>query len=198
MLHSRSSQLLVKRHTASCLELSPLAQPALISYQPHRPQHIRSMVRFCLSDLRDLGLRLECCKAGTPSCWSSSALPSCLQKGLASVSPVMLSAILSRAHLAAPAEAALLQGRSSQLLVKRRTAQLPAELQVGSPASEGIDWHASVMLNLVMQTSYQLTLAACRQASCMLQTRWTEVLHCRPVPEHSTRYPSFMLSGVPL
>ena len=54
------------------------------------------------------------------------------------------------------------QSRESQLIVKRRTAQLPPELQVGSPASERVDWHASVMLNLVMQTSYQLTLAACR------------------------------------
>ena len=55
-----------------------------------------------------------------------------------------------------------LQSRGSQLMVKRAAKQLPADLAMGTPGSEQIDWHASVMLNLVMQTSYELSLAACK------------------------------------
>ena len=56
----------------------------------------------------------------------------------------------------------MLQARGSELVVRRRGKQLPSELAMGTPGSERIDWHASVMLNLVMQTSYQLTVAACK------------------------------------
>ena len=55
-----------------------------------------------------------------------------------------------------------LQSRGSQLMVKRAAKQLPVDLAMGTPGSEQIDWHASVMLNLVMQTSYELSLAACK------------------------------------
>ena len=60
------------------------------------------------------------------------------------------------------AETCTLQNRGSELMVKRRGKQLPANLAMGTPGSEQIDWHASVMLNLVMQTSYELSLAACK------------------------------------
>lgn len=52
--------------------------------------------------------------------------------------------------------------RRPPLLVRRRARQLPAELGVGGAGAAGVDWRASVLLNLVLQTGYCLAVATCR------------------------------------
>lgn len=47
--------------------------------------------------------------------------------------------------------------------MRRRGAALPAELDLGGALSPRVDWCASTLLNLVIQTSYRLTVAACRR-----------------------------------
>ncbi|GAB4820146.1 hypothetical protein N2152v2_007192 [Parachlorella kessleri] len=52
----------------------------------------------------------------------------------------------------------------SPLFVRRRAQQLPAELQWGGARSGDVDWRGSVLLNLVLQTGYWLSVATCRYA----------------------------------
>lgn len=47
------------------------------------------------------------------------------------------------------------------LAVRRRGAAPPPELQEDSAEGGGVDWRSSVLLNLVLQTSYLLSVAAC-------------------------------------
>lgn len=53
-------------------------------------------------------------------------------------------------------------GAAGPLLVRRKGPALPAELDLGGVMSPRIDWCRSTLLNLVVQTSYRLTVAACR------------------------------------
>ena len=55
-----------------------------------------------------------------------------------------------------------LQGLQGQLFVRRRTAVLPQDLQIGTAGSAEVDWVGSLQLNLVMQTTYELCTTACR------------------------------------
>lgn len=55
-------------------------------------------------------------------------------------------------------------GPGGPLLVRRKGAALPAELDLGGALSPRVDWCWSTLLNLVIQTSFQLTVAACRSA----------------------------------
>jgi hypothetical protein len=54
------------------------------------------------------------------------------------------------------------QGDSPGLLVRRKGACLPEDLGRGSAEAERIDWCRSVLLNLVIQSSFVLTVATCR------------------------------------
>ena len=59
----------------------------------------------------------------------------------------------------------------AKLLVRRRGAAMPEDLGRGGPLAERIDWCCSVLLNLVIQTGFELTVATCRRAcqnSCPL------------------------------
>jgi Uncharacterized conserved protein (DUF2045) len=47
------------------------------------------------------------------------------------------------------------------LTVRRKGSAPPPELREGSPESAGVDWRASVLLNLVLQTRYLLSIATC-------------------------------------
>jgi hypothetical protein len=69
---------------------------------------------------------------------------------------------LENAPDAAPPARGSSGGGSSPLFVRRRAAQLPAELQWGGARSGGVDWCASVLLNLVLQTGYCLAVATCK------------------------------------
>ena len=55
-------------------------------------------------------------------------------------------------------------GPGGPLLVRRKGAALPGDLDLGGALSPRVDWCASTLLNLVIQTSYRLTVAACRRA----------------------------------
>ena len=46
--------------------------------------------------------------------------------------------------------------------MRRRGAALPRDLDLGGALSPRVDWCASTLLNLVVQTSFRLTVAACR------------------------------------
>ncbi|KAK9832071.1 hypothetical protein WJX81_004065 [Elliptochloris bilobata] len=54
-------------------------------------------------------------------------------------------------------------GPGGPLLVRRKGAALPAELDLGGALSPRVDWCRSTLLNLVIQTSFRLTVAACRR-----------------------------------
>lgn len=56
---------------------------------------------------------------------------------------------------------AALDGGSSLITVRRRSATPPPELRDGSVEATGVDWRASVLLNLVLQTRYLLSVATC-------------------------------------
>ncbi len=43
---------------------------------------------------------------------------------------------------------------------------MPGDLARGARRAEQVDWAASVLLNLVIQAGFQLTVAACRCAAC--------------------------------
>lgn len=45
--------------------------------------------------------------------------------------------------------------------VRRRTAQLPEELRLSGAGFSTVDWAATVLLNLVLHSHYQLTVVAC-------------------------------------
>ena len=61
-----------------------------------------------------------------------------------------------------PDEEVLLQGDGSALLVRRKGRAMPEELGRGGQQAEHIDWRKSVLLNLVIQATYCLTVATCR------------------------------------
>ena len=48
-------------------------------------------------------------------------------------------------------------------LVRRKAKALPVDLQEHGDKAHQIDWKSSVLLNLVTQTSYILTVAACQR-----------------------------------
>ena len=58
-----------------------------------------------------------------------------------------------------------LQGEDSGLLVRRKGRAMPEELGRGGQQAEHIDWRKSVLLNLVIQATYCLTVATCRHAA---------------------------------
>ena len=45
--------------------------------------------------------------------------------------------------------------------MRRRGSQPPPELEEGSPQGNLVDWRASVALNLVLQSTFLLSVAAC-------------------------------------
>ena len=45
--------------------------------------------------------------------------------------------------------------------VRRKSKVLPAELQAAGEKAHQVDWKRSVLLNLVTQTTYSLTVSAC-------------------------------------
>lgn len=49
-------------------------------------------------------------------------------------------------------------------MVRRRSQQLPPELQLSGDAFGTVDWSRTVLLNLVLQARYQLMVVACRCA----------------------------------
>lgn len=55
-------------------------------------------------------------------------------------------------------------GPGGPLLVRRKGNALPSELDLGGALSQRVDWCRSTLLNLVIQTSFRLTVAACRHA----------------------------------
>jgi Uncharacterized conserved protein (DUF2045) len=59
-----------------------------------------------------------------------------------------------------PVQAAI-GGGAPPLTVRRKGSTPPPELREGSPEAAGVDWHASVLLNLVLQTRYLLSIATC-------------------------------------
>ena len=74
-------------------------------------------------------------------------------------------------------------GPGGPLLVRRKGAALPAELDLGGALSPRVDWCASTLLNLVIQTSYRLTVAACRRApmrccECFIMSLLACTCHC--------------------
>ncbi|KAK9785873.1 hypothetical protein WJX73_009841 [Symbiochloris irregularis] len=54
------------------------------------------------------------------------------------------------------------QGAKGKLFVRRRLAELPKDLQEDAPGCSTVDWHQSLLLNLVMQTTWELSTAALR------------------------------------
>ena len=54
------------------------------------------------------------------------------------------------------------QADGASLLVRRKGRAMPAELGRGGQQAEHIDWRKSVLLNLVIQATYCLTVATCR------------------------------------
>ena len=58
-----------------------------------------------------------------------------------------------------------MQGDDSGLLVRRKGRAMPEELGRGGQQAEHIDWRKSVLLNLVIQATYRLTVATCRHAA---------------------------------
>ena len=65
---------------------------------------------------------------------------------------------------AAPAGSPGAVGAGGPLFVRRRGPALPPELAVGGARSAEVDWHASVLLNIALQTGYRLAVATCRWA----------------------------------
>lgn len=64
------------------------------------------------------------------------------------------------------------QGVPGKLFVRRRLAELPKDLQEDSPGCSTVDWHQSLLLNLVMQTTWELSTAALRQGLCFQGLSW--------------------------
>lgn len=52
-------------------------------------------------------------------------------------------------------------GSPGQVFVRRKTKQLPEELQLTGKAFSTVDWVQTVLLNLVLHSEYQLTVVAC-------------------------------------
>ena len=81
-----------------------------------------------------------------------------------SISPIPSVLFLACLLLGAwmPDKEVLLQGDGSALLVRRKGRAMPEELGRGGQQAEHIDWRKSVLLNLVIQATYCLTVATCR------------------------------------
>lgn len=47
---------------------------------------------------------------------------------------------------------------------RRRSGDVPAEVVAGAPEGAMVQWRASVMLNLVLQSSFLLSIATCQCA----------------------------------
>lgn len=52
-------------------------------------------------------------------------------------------------------------GSPGQVFVRRKSKQLPEELQLTGKAFGSVDWVQTVLLNLVLHSEYQLTVVAC-------------------------------------
>lgn len=52
-------------------------------------------------------------------------------------------------------------GGSPQVFVRRKTKQLPDDLQLTGKDFGTVDWVQTVLLNLVLHSEYQLTVVAC-------------------------------------
>lgn len=48
-------------------------------------------------------------------------------------------------------------------LVRRKSKALPAEFQEAGDKAHQVDWKRSVLLNVVTQTTYSLTVSACKR-----------------------------------
>lgn len=56
---------------------------------------------------------------------------------------------------------AVVNGGSPPITVRRNGSAPPPELREGSVEASGVNWRASVLLNLVLQTRYLLSVATC-------------------------------------
>ncbi len=45
---------------------------------------------------------------------------------------------------------------------RRRSGEVPAEVVAGAPQGASVQWRASVVLNLLLQSSFLLSIATCR------------------------------------
>ena len=45
---------------------------------------------------------------------------------------------------------------------RRRSGEVPAEVVAGAPQGASVQWRATVVLNLVLQSSFLLSIATCR------------------------------------
>jgi hypothetical protein len=50
---------------------------------------------------------------------------------------------------------------SPPFFVRRKAKQLPEELQLSGSQFSNVDWAQTVLLNIVLQSQYQLTVVAC-------------------------------------
>lgn len=51
--------------------------------------------------------------------------------------------------------------REPRFFVRRRGKQLPPELQISGSNFDTVNWPETVLLNIVLQSQYQLTVVAC-------------------------------------
>lgn len=51
---------------------------------------------------------------------------------------------------------------SPQVFVRRKSKQLPDDLQLTGKDFGNVDWAQTVLLNMVLHSQYQLTVVACR------------------------------------
>ena len=64
--------------------------------------------------------------------------------------------------------------------MRRKGRVMPGELGRGGQQAERIDWRKSVLLNLVVQATYCLTVATCRYvAICTLKKGYGLCSRCR-------------------
>ena len=70
----------------------------------------------------------------------------------------------------------MMQGGGSALLVRRKGRAMPAELGRGGQQAERIDWRQSVLLNLVVQATYCLTVATCRSVAALMSCSSSYIL----------------------
>jgi hypothetical protein len=67
--------------------------------------------------------------------------------------------------------------------VRRRMARLPEELQLSGKDFSSVDWEATVILNIVLQSQYQLTVVACGWVAPLLTCTHANSsrLHIEPI-----------------
>ena len=71
------------------------------------------------------------------------------------------------------------------MLVRRKGRAMPEELGRGGQQAERIDWRKSVLLNLVIQATYCLTVATCRSVAA-LRSCSTSLLSDHPDEKQSS------------